>query len=148
VPTVAVTITRTELSLATLTLTNPGTYDVRVSPVNLGQHQWRRQFVRSPYVEGATEVGRARDITYGDLVIDVQGASQAAIKTGLTALLAAFHQSSYTLTVTVDGEAYAWSCLAADVESVGIVSDDSVFGLILPVALRFPRQPVATTGPF
>lgn len=147
-PTVAVTITRTELSLATLTLTNPGTYDVRVTPLNFGQHNWRRQFVRSPYVEGATEVGRARDITYGEMVVDVQGASQAALKTGLTALLAAFHQSSYTLTVTVDGEAYAWSCLAADVDSVGIASDDAVFGLTQPVALRFPRQPVATTGPF
>lgn len=145
--TLVVTIGRAELSLATLTLTDPGTYDIDHDTLEPGVPTWIRQLVRSPYVEGATEVGATRDLGWGTARFVVQGSTHATIQTRLDTLVDAFFQSSYTLSVVIDGTTYSWTCMRADCVGWGLVSDESFFGLAMPVAFRWPRQPVPVSGP-
>jgi hypothetical protein len=143
---VAVSVTRTELSLTALDLTT-APFEVREEGLDVGATIWRREYERSPYIHGAQLVSAVKDITEGcTLAVDVTGASQAAIATNLGTLLAAFSQWSYTLQVSLDGTAYAWACSPAD-WTVGFVSNDLVFGLVCPVRLSFARQPVPVSGP-
>lgn len=146
---ISVHVTRTELALANLTLTDfAGGYDVLEGSLAAGLVSWRRKLAESPFVHGAYEVGAVKDLVDGGtLGVDVVATTQAIIQTRVTTLLAAFSQSTYQLHVTLDGVAWAWTCMRADY-SVGVASDDIRFGLAAPVTLRFPRQPVAVSGPY
>lgn len=146
---VTVFVTRGELALADLQLVDHANgYEVVDGSLNAGQVSWRRSLVRSPFVEGAYETNAVRELVEGATVaVDVNGPDQTTIRTRVAALIAAFTQSTYELHVTLDGIAWAWTCMRADY-SVGVVSDDIVFGLAAPVVLQFPRQPVPVAGPY
>lgn len=147
--TVALTVSRTLLSLSTL--------DVSVTPyriggpdqlIDAGTVTHRNDWVRSPYLEGATLAGTVRDLVDGcTLDVDVVGADQAAIKTNVTALIAAFTQFVYVLTLSLDGSTWAWTCGPADYK-VGPAEESNVYGLLCPVRFLFSRQPVASSGPY
>ena len=142
---VTLTVTRTELALATLNLNDPGVYSIR--SLNAGRVRRRSTVARSPYIEGGTVVSTVRDIVEMDLALDVEATTQATLQTRLDTLLDAFQQSSYTVTYGLDGTTYAWTCYPADYE-VGIATPDAIFGFVLPVGLIVMRQPAATSGPY
>ena len=143
--TVTLTITRAELSLATLNLNDPGTYAIR--SFDRGRVRRRAQWARSPYVEGATQVGQVRDLVEMDLAMDVEATTQATLQTRLDTLYDAFSQSTYTLTYGLDGTTYAWTCFPAEYDAA-LAATLTVFGMVLPVGLIIPSQPVATAGPY
>lgn len=146
---VVVYVTRDELSLADLTLTDYANgYEVVEDSLNAGQVSWRRSLVRSPFVDGAYETNAVRELVEGGTIaVDVNAANQTTLQSRVTTLINAFSQSTYELHVTLDGIEWAWTCMRADY-AVGVASDDIRFGLTAPVAFQFPRQPVPVNGPY
>lgn len=142
---VTLTITRTELALATLNLNDPGIYAIR--SFNRGRVRRRYNWAKSPYVEGATLVGAPRELVEMDLAMDVEASTQADLQTRTATLFTAFSQTSYTLTYGLDGTTWAWTCGPAEYDA-GLASNDAVFSFVLPVGLIIPAQPVATAGPY
>ncbi len=140
-------VTRTELSLTNLSLLDPGVYRIGREALEAGMVTWRRQLVTSPFVHGAYEVGAVKDQVQGaSLLIRVWGTSQSNLQSRVTTLLAAFTQSTYDITVGLDGTLWTWRCMRADYK---IGFPDSVRRqTVAPVTLSFPRHPVAVAGPY
>lgn len=144
--TVSVSVSRTELSLSALDI-SAAPFEV-LEGLDAGVVTWRREYARSPDVHGAVLISAVKDLVEGGrLEVDVSGASQAAVRTNVATLLAAFSQWSYTLQVSLDGTTWSWACMPADY-SVGVVDAATVFGLVCPVRLVFPRQPIPVSGPY
>jgi hypothetical protein len=138
-------VSRAELGLADLALFTD-TYTVALDGLDVGAVAWRRETVTSPYVHGAFEVGAVKDLTTLGLRVEVRGTSASDLQTKLSTLLAAFTQSTYTFSVTVNGSSYAWTCFRAD---YGVVFDPGrVLANQAQVSLQIPRQPVPVTGPY
>ena len=144
--TFAASVTRTALSLADLNLFNPGSYEVE-PPTGPGQVTWRRQYATSPYVEGSSLVTAVRDQVSSTLVVRCFGASASALETNTAALIAAFSQFSYTLTLTWDGVSHVWACDPADYQPIGGLYDDMHF-VAFQQAYQFtiPRSPVTSSS--
>lgn len=142
-----VSVSRTELGLSAIDLT-ADPYEVQQPTVDAGTVTWRRDWARSAYVDGAQQVGAVRDVIEGGVLdVDVSGASHAALRTNVAALVAAFFQRTYTLQMTFDGTAWAWKCHQADL-AVGVASPAMELGLVCTVHLLFPRQPTPVSGPY
>lgn len=140
------TITRTELSLSTLTLID-STYDIMNQPgLDGGRVSWRRENAASPYVAGVTEIGSVKDDVLTSLVMRVTGASHSDVQTKVSTLISAFSQKTYTLTIGLDGTSWAWACRRAD---YAISFDLPMrWQKVARVALSIPRSPVPTSGPY
>jgi hypothetical protein len=115
-----------------------------------GTVAWRRDMITAPYVHGAFEANAVKDIVQASVELNIFAASQAALKTAVTNLINAFSQSTYTLTLGVDGESYAWTCLRADyhIRPDALRTFDDSARKWMRGTFSFPRQPVAVTGPF
>lgn len=115
-----------------------------------GTVSWRREMVTSPYVHGAFEAGAVKDIVQASAVINIFAATQAALQTAETNLINAFSQATYTMTLGVDGTNYAWTCLRADyhVRPDALRTFNDAGRKWSKGTFQFPRQPVATSGPF
>ena len=115
-----------------------------------GTVAWRREMVTSPYVHGAYEAGAIKDIVQATAALNIFAATQGALQTAVTNAINAFTQSTYTLTLGVDGTNYAWTCLRADY-TIGL-TELRTFGDTTRVwckgVFAFPRQPVPSTGPY
>lgn len=143
--TVTCTVTRAELEEDDLDLLAPP-FDV--DGLDAGVVTARKVLARSPWVHGAQLTGFVHDlVTGGRLEVHVEGADQEEIRDSVAVLLAAFSQFSYTLQVTLDGEAWAWACQPADY-SVGVTDGSLRFGLLCTVNLAFDRQPTPVAGPY
>lgn len=145
--TLSLTITRTELALSALELSDPGN-GYEVISVGPGSTSWRREVAKSPWVHGEALVSAVKDVGIAPLSVRVMGTSAAQKETRLGVLLAAFSQFLYTMTVTINGVGYAWACEPAD-WSVG---EDGEFNKFFEMAhrsevkLSIPRNPVPTDG--
>lgn len=143
---VTATVTRTELGLSDLDLAGAA-YSIRADSLLPGAIGWRREYARSPYVDGAIEIGAVKDIAGGSIVVDVAASTHTGLRTAIDTLLDAFtEQRSYTLTVTWDSASWAWTCRRADYS----VAFDAEFeiGRVAAVTLSFPRSPTPAAGPF
>src|SRR4051794_7570499 len=110
VSTVTVTVTGT----ISLTLSAANGYEVNVEGLGPGPRTYRRETVTSPFVRGRFLIDAQLDSPTAPLSIWVGGSTAAQLSTRVAALIAAFDQLSYTLTVVIDGETYAWACEPAD----------------------------------
>lgn len=141
----AAVVTRDELSLADL--------DVSVMPYQVGEDSftgrsrvWRQRTAQSDWVHGAARVGRpVLDVVAEELSVVTVATSRATLATKLEALVAAFEQTSYEFTWTVDGVSFTWACHTAN----------SRTGLEFPllkmigVTTKFviPMDPIPVAGP-
>lgn len=133
--------------LSALNLENPGSYQmVSAGP---GAVSWRMTFVDAPYVDGAFLVAAAKGITRAPLVIRSFGTSRTDLNNKVDALLRAFEQFTYQLTITIDGQAHVWDCMPADygAQGTGEWDPDRMRQLHQDYAFQIPRQPNALTGP-
>lgn len=148
--TIACSVTRTRLpgSLAPLNLNNHTAFEV-VS-AGPGNRRWVREWATAPSVHGATEVSRRMDIQTAPLVLRALGSSAAVLNTNTAAMVAAFSQSRYNLTLTIDGVTSTWKCWAADITPG---EDGELDKYRLAVAtprqlyrLAIPRHPIPVAG--
>lgn len=109
----AASVSRPELGLADLNLNDHTNYYV-ANTIFGGTVSWRRQTVQSPWIEGQFTVGAVRDQVEDKFVVEVKGADQISLQNNLKALVAAFSQSSFNLTVQLDTAYYTYACEASD----------------------------------
>lgn len=133
--------------LSALALEDVGNY--RIVSAGPGATSWRLQYVESPDVDGAFLVAAAKAITVAPLVIRAYGTSRTDLNNNVDALLRAFEQFSYQLTLTIDGQAQTWDCMPANVAASGTGEWDKerMFALSQNYQLQIPRQPNALAGP-
>lgn len=80
----------------------------------MGDVQWRRETAESPYVDGGVQIAAVLGKPQGTAVVRVTGTSHSDLQTKLNTLFAAFKQTSFVLSLTIDGSSYGWLCDCAD----------------------------------
>lgn len=143
--TFASSVTRTELALPDLNLNDHLNYIV-VNQILGAQVQWRRQAVTSPFIEGQYTVGRVRDVVTDKFAVQVLGADQATMFGNLQALLAAFNQDYFNLSITLDNQMLTFAC-EASVYTVDF-SQERIWARQMLVTFDLRRQPISVNGPF
>lgn len=142
------TVTVTVTGATSLALTAANGYEVNVEGLGPGPRTYRRETVTSPFVRGRFLIDAQLDSTTAPLSIWVGGNSAAQLSTRISALIAAFDQLTFTLTVVIDGETYEWACEPAD----SVVGDSGTFdfwdlGAFQQVVhLNIPRDPLPVAG--
>lgn len=136
-------ITRPELGMSDLLLDNT-TYEIRPG-FDVGTVTRRRDVVRSPYVPGSFEVNSVPDQATLTLPLWVNGTTETARATAVTALLDAASQRVYEVEITVNGAAFRWTCDPAD---YSVAFDDAhLYAHKVPATLVIPRSPIPVAGP-
>lgn len=107
------TVSRTFLGLPTLSLNDRVSYIV-ADQIFGAQQTWNRQTAKSPYVDGEFLINANRALVQDRFAVQVLGASQSQVQQRMTALIAAFSQPSYTLTLTMEDASYPYYCQPAD----------------------------------
>ena len=152
--TTAWTITRTSLSLPTLTLASTASFVPDVTGVarwvpkskpDLGAVGWRQTLVGSPYVGGKVEVHAVPEIVKAKFACQIEAQDYPTLIARETECIQAFQQASYTLAWTSsDGGSESWSCLRATVQKVW--DEMWSFSLVTTLLFDFLRQPAPLTG--
>jgi hypothetical protein len=138
-------VTRTLLALGDLNI-NASPYRLAGPQVMGGTVSWDRRQVTSPWVEGDVTVSRRRSNVTEQVMVYVSGTDQANLNTNIQNLVGAFTQDTFTLSITIGSQQYAWDCEAADY-SVQFDTPHLVSRLV-PVTFNVPRKPVALSGAF
>lgn len=148
--TFAAAVSRDELELADLSLSDPGVYEARENSIGVAGVRHRRVTVQSPYVPGRALVGSVPDVVDSSLTVLVFGASHAELANRVGAVIAAFTQFTYVLTFTHDTAITSWRCEAADwtVGDQGVLDSAETRALVTPVSLVIPRSPTPLSGPY
>lgn len=144
-------ITRTSLSLADLELnTDPGnTYRVITDSMGIGDVSHRRLTASSPWVPGEALIASVKEQVSMPLGIRVTGTTNATLKNNVVALINAFSQFSYTITVTLDSQTWGvYDCQPADfsVGSSGTYQNYHMIAFKQDVTLQIPRNPIVSSG--
>lgn len=145
--TLSVHVSRAELALSNLELSDP-VNGYNVISVGPGSTSWRRETAKSPWVHGEVLINAVKDVGIVPLGVRVFASSAATKETRLGALLAAFSQFEYVMTITINGVAYAWSCQPADWSIGENGSFDKFYEMVhqTEVSLSVPRVPVPSVG--
>ena len=141
---VTASVSRTSLGLPALDINDRVKYYLSEA-VDSGSVAWRREQVESPYVESKITIGRVRDIVEQKIGIQVLGATQTTIATNIAALVAAFTQDTFTLTIQLDSQTYTWACEAADYTMDW--SRERLHAHQVLMAFGFLRHPIPVGGP-
>lgn len=141
---VTVAVTRTLLGLADLNLMDHLNYMTSATFLGAGV-TYRRQQIKSPYVEGAITVNRVRDQVQDTIAIDVLADTQTRFQSNIQTLQAAFAQDSFQLKLTLDSVPWTWTCEASDYKMDWTVP--RIHGLYGQVQYTLLRSPISVAGP-
>lgn len=105
----------------------------------------RRVMVTSSFTDGQTQVWSVRDKSSLTMTIACLAYDHATLQTLIAAVVGAFDQPSYLLTLTLDGIGYRWNCDNADWS----VDFNQAFWHFYSayIHLSIPRNPVPNVGP-
>lgn len=133
--------------LSDLSLHVDGSYEIVAA--GPGAMSWRTVYVEAPYVDGSFLVAAAKGLVRAPLTIRVYGSSHTDLRNKIDALLRAFEQFSYQLTITIDGQSSTWDCMPADyaAQGTGEWDGDRLRQLHQDYTFQIPRQPNALAGP-
>lgn len=106
-------VNRTELGLAPLNINDQLNYKVSAELFG-GTVSWRRQVVKSPYVEGEYTVNRTRGVVEEHVNVEVFGDTQVLMNSNVAKLVTAFSQNRFNITITLDAAIVTYACEAAD----------------------------------
>lgn len=135
----SVTVSRVLLGAEPLEINDHTTY--RLAPGSMGGAvSWNNQRVSSPFMEGEATIFRTRGMVVEPVVVEVLGTDSQALRTNLNALVGAFIQDTFALSLTVDNVLFSYACEAADYQ-VSWVGPRFV-ARQLQVSFQVPRQPV------
>lgn len=146
--TLSVLVARAELSLSDLQLSDPSN-GYEVFGVGPGALSWRRESVRSPYINGETLVGAVKDVMSASLGVRIRASSAATLDSRLDTVLDAFGQFTYNVTVVIDGVSRTWKCEPADYsvsEGEGGFNKFNLMNKYHEVSFSIPRQPIPVSG--
>lgn len=132
-------VTKPDLGGGSIVLTSDGYRIEGEEGVEFGGLTWRRNMVTSPFVHGGFPVTQVKENSTLMLTIQVRGTSQADLGDKIAALVAAFSQFEYEVSITFDDEEWAYLCWAADIV-VG-AQDERMAQWNIPVKLSIPRSP-------
>ena len=155
--TVAGYVTRAALSLPNLSIESPGAY--RIVSDDPGSLAWRKAVATSPYQHGEFLVGAVKDVLTAILAIRCYGSSASELNANVAALLRAFEQFSYTLSVSIEGVESRWICEPADYSVADGATETAAkrrggfdkFALMShqqTYVFNIPRSPVPAAGAF
>lgn len=144
-PVVSASVTRGELSLPDLNLNDHVAYIVSGGDLVFGATvTWRRQQVQSPFVDSKITTGRVLDIVQDKFAVDVMGPDHVTMASNVQALINAFSQSYFNLTVQFDAQPYTYACEASDYTMDWTVP--RMYGLRTQVKFNLLRSPTALNG--
>lgn len=142
---ISVAFTRTALTLPTLTVTNTpgGTYWIPEEGTEWPRFGRRKTHAPpSPYVAGRVLLARVTDVGTLSLTVYASAATTSALEDAKAALQAAVDQWTYTLTLTVDGDAQAFTAECCDDEITwGEVDSGMVRAFIARGSVVIPLYP-------
>jgi hypothetical protein len=106
---------------------------------------WDRQTVSSRWVDGEFTTSRRRGNVTEQVAVEIVAASTLALQLATQALIDAFTQDSFTMTITIDNREWAYLCEAADYQSLQWTTPrlSAHQGQVL---FGVPRRPVAMAG--
>lgn len=107
-------ITRDELSLADLSLTNADGFFIQRDGFGPGDTSFRRVYAQSPFVQGQYQVHATKDMMNSNLTIRVEGDDNTDLWAKIDALTTAFEQFRYTLVLNINGHTFSYLCDTAD----------------------------------
>lgn len=144
----SVSIDRTSLSLAALTISGDGsgTYSLVKGglgrPVRTPRYGWMPDH---PDIHGSEWLSVALENSALPLVVLIQAASYSALDAAIVALDDALWQVTYTATVTIGGVARTWSCYpTSSVPADGVVDSVEASGFFAVHAVTIPVYPIAS----
>lgn len=140
----SVGIDRTSLTLSALTITEDFSQTYWIAGVEWPKFPRRKQRSGpSPYINGpGTLLANVRDLGVLPLTIHAQAATSSALETAKTALQAAVDQWTYTLTLTVDSGAHAYTAECADDDIAwGEIDSGMVRAFVARGSLVIPLYP-------
>ena len=141
----SVAISRTLLGLAPLQINDHLSY--YIAPQFLGAAvSWNRQQVTGPFHDGAVTTYRSRQMVSEQIGVEVLGESPAQLNQNVAALLAAFSQDSFTMTVAIGLQQHEYACEASDYQLTW--SGPRLVAQQLQVLFTVPRQPVTIQGAY
>lgn len=140
--TLAASVSRPNLGLGDLSINDYLNY--RVVSLMGGQVVWTRNAVVSAYMDGDVTVNRRRANIDEPVVIDVLGATQAAMQANVDALVQAFCQDSFIMTLTVGGQTHGYYCESADYQMLW--EGPKFIAQQIQIHFNVPRRPVPQLG--
>ena len=90
-----------------------------VVSVGPGGRTWRRRTVEGEYVHGRVLVNATLDTRTMPLVVQVEGANWAQVRSRAQTMIDAVSQFAYTITTVLDGVSDTYVCEPADVALAG-----------------------------
>ena len=149
---VQATISRANIAVPTtdLNLEDPGKYRLIRNSYGPGAEAKKRISVENGDSNGRLLLGATKDVAIGQLGVRVYGSSAGVLDTRVAALLEAFDQIVYTLTVTLDGTSHQWICEPADwaLGANGTLVDHFQRALAQEWHFSIPHDPVPTLGAY
>lgn len=136
-------VTRSALGLPSLNINDGVNYKIG-GEIMGGTVQWERKTVSSPFVHGDFTVLRRLQNVSERIPIYVYGSSQTTMVTNARALIDAFIQPLFNLTMTLDAQTYTYQCEAADYTYQW--SNAHMFSGQVVIEFQVPRMPLALVG--
>lgn len=144
--TLAGSVTRSLLGLGDLNINDYTSYFLSAQ-MDFGEKRYQRNAQGSPYMRGEVTVNRTEKQRIRNIGVEVLGTSHANLESNLQALLDAFDQDSYNLTLTINGTTRTYVCEAADYSLPGWVSG-RIVGRVVLVQFSVPTRPIPVAGSF
>lgn len=137
---ISLSITRTELALGALTVTDTGTSGIVLVTLNEGDIEHDNQYATSRWVDGAQLISSRRDVTSIEATFRAWGTTHATLTQNIDALYNALNQFTYTITATFSGGGTrVYTCMPANYSSQWDPPEFRRF--TATVTARIPRQP-------
>ncbi len=141
--TVVAAVTRTDLGLDPLDINDHSKY-VLTTTILGGSVAWQKNQVSSPYVDGDITITRRRPTVMEPFEVYVYGTNGSTLMSNTEALIDAFSQDSFSLSITINGATRQYACETADYT---IEYTHTKFAShMCTVRFQLPRSPIATVG--
>jgi hypothetical protein len=138
--TVSVLVSRDRLGLDDLQINDHLDYIIAGPDFLGGQQSWDRTQVSSPFADGEVTVNRRRQNVQENILLEVLGSSTADVHANAKAVVNAFSQDTFTITVSINSSSTVYECEASDYRIV--TSSPRYAASQLQVSFTVPHKPL------
>jgi hypothetical protein len=132
------------MSLGVLDINDHSNYIVAGPEFMGGQISWDRTQVSSPFADGAVTTMRKRGVVTENVAVEVLGDDTTEVQANVKALVQAFMQDSFIMSVSFDSAVSTYQCEASDYKIV--TSTPRWAAKQVQVMFSVPRHPIPLTG--
>lgn len=137
-------VSRDSLGLDPLEIADGNPYYLATQFLGAGV-SWDRQQVSSRWVDGDITTSRRRGNVSEQVGVEILAGDMLTLKIYMQALVDAFIQDAYTMTVTLDGQIFGYTCEAADYQNA-MWNTPRLAACQGQIMFGVPRRPVALAG--